>query len=181
MPGTITGWGDHSTSGSAAAEDFHLGVRLTDCLIKGTSDAYPGFEAPDLLNSKLVVLWGFDPMVSWFGMVPYYMKLAQERGCKFILIDPVYNVSAEVLGAQWIPIRPGTDTAFGLAVAHVLYTEDLYDHDYVAKWVEPEGFESGASTSLATSTASYTIPSGPSPSPASPPRPFASSRATTRK
>lgn len=64
MPGTITGWGDHSTSGSAAAEDFHLGVRLTDCLIKGTSDAYPGFEAPDLLNSKLIVLWGFDPMVS---------------------------------------------------------------------------------------------------------------------
>ena len=61
--------------------------------------------------------------------------------CKFILIDPVYNVSAEVLGAQWIPIRPGTDTAFGLAVAHVLYTEDLYDHDYVAKWVEPDGFE----------------------------------------
>ena len=141
MPGTITGWGDHSTSGSAAAEDFHLGVRLTDCLIKGTSDAYPGFEAPDLLNSNLVVLWGFDPMVSWFGMVPFYMKLAQERGTKFILIDPVYNVSAEVLGAQWIPIRPGTDTAFGLAVAHVLYTEDLYDHDYVAKWVEPDGFE----------------------------------------
>lgn len=141
MPGTITGWGDHSTSGGAAAEDFHLGVRLTDCLIKGTSDAYPGFEAPDLLNSKLVVLWGFDPMVSWFGHVPYYMKLAQERGCKFILIDPVYNVSAECLGAQWIPIRPGTDTAFGLAVAHVLYTEDLYDHEYVETWVEPEGFE----------------------------------------
>ena len=69
------------------------------------------------------------------------MKLVQERGCKFILIDPVYNVSADILGAQWIPIRPGTDTAFGLAVAHVLYTEDLYDHDYVAKWVEPEGFE----------------------------------------
>ena len=141
MPGTITGWGDHSTSGSAAAEDFHLGVRLTDCLIKGTSDAYPGFEAPDLLNSELVVLWGFDPMVSWFGHVPYYMKLAQERGCKFILIDPVHNVSAECLGAQWIPIRPGTDTAFGLAVAHVLYTENLYDHEYVEKWVEPEGFE----------------------------------------
>ena len=116
-------------------------MRLTDCLIKGTSDAFPGFEAPDLLNSKLVVLWGFDPMVSWFGHVPYYMKLAQERGCKFILIDPVYNVSAEALGAQWIPIRPGTDTAFGLAVAYVLYTEDLYDHEYVAQWVEPDGFE----------------------------------------
>jgi anaerobic dimethyl sulfoxide reductase subunit A len=141
MPGTITGWGDHSTSGSASAEDFHLGVRLTDCLIKGTSDAFPGFEAPDLLNSKLVVLWGFDPMVAWFGITPYYMKLAQERGCKFILLDPVYNVSAECLGAQWIPIRPGTDTAFGLAVAYVLYSEDLYDHEYVAQWVEPDGFE----------------------------------------
>lgn len=141
-PGALIGWGDHSVSGGAAEEEFHLGVRLTDILIKGTSDAFPGFEAPDLFNSKLIVLWGYDPVVTWFGSVPYYMKLAKERGCKIIAIDPCYNLSAEIMADQWIPIRPGTDAAFGLAVAYVLYTEDLYDHEYVEKWVEPNGFES---------------------------------------
>ncbi len=141
IPGAIALWGDHSTSGGAQAEFFHLGYKLVDAMFKGTTDAFPGFEAPDLFNSNLIVLWGFDPLVSWFGATPYYMRLAKERGCKIIAIDPCYNVSCEVLADQWIPIRPGTDAAFALAVANVLYEEDLYDHDYVDKMVEPEGFE----------------------------------------
>ena len=95
-------------------------------------------------------------MVSWFGHVPYYMKLAQERGCKFILIDPVYNVSAECLGAQWIPIRPGTDTAFGLAVAHVLHRGSLRSRVRGRRGSSPRASRSGASTSSARSTASST-------------------------
>ncbi|NLP44395.1 MAG: molybdopterin-dependent oxidoreductase, partial [Peptococcaceae bacterium] len=37
--------------------------------------------------------------------------------------------------------RPGTDLAMLLAIAYVLFDEDLYDHEYVEKWVEPKGFE----------------------------------------
>lgn len=137
----IATWGDHSTSGHAAGEKFHLGIDLVDAMFKGTSISFPGFEAPDLFNSKLIILWGLDALVGWFGTVPYYVKLAQERGAKVIVIDPRYTVSAEVLADQWIPIRPGTDTAFGLAMAYVLFDEDLYDHDYVDRFVEPGGFE----------------------------------------
>lgn len=137
----VASWGDHSTSGSTAGEQFHLGYDLVKSLITGESDVFVGFEAPDLLNSNLIVLWGFNPIVGWFGAVPYYMKLAREKGTPIICIDPRYTASAEVLSDQWIPIRPGTDLAMMLAVAQVLYEEDLYDHEYVAKWVEPEGFE----------------------------------------
>ena len=87
------------------------------------------------------MLWGIDPLVGWFGSVSYYMKLAQEKGAKVIVVDPRYTNSAETLADQWLPIRPGTDIAMLLAIAHVLYSEDLYDHDYVEKWVEPGGFE----------------------------------------
>jgi anaerobic dimethyl sulfoxide reductase subunit A len=137
----VATWGDHSTSGSAPGEKFHLGVDLVDIMFKGTSTSFPGFEAPDLFNSELIILWGLDLLVGWFGTVPYYAKLAQERGAKVIVIDPRYTISAEVLADQWIPIRPGTDLAMMLAIAYELYTHDLYDHDFVQKFVEPTGFE----------------------------------------
>lgn len=134
-------WGDHSTSGHTAGENFFLGFDLTKSMVSGESPALPGFEAPDLFNSKLIVMWGMDPVVDWFGPTSYYFELAHEYGCKTIVIDPRYTASSEVLADQWIPIRPGTDLAMMLAVAQVLFEEDLYDHDYVDKWVEKDGFE----------------------------------------
>lgn len=137
---SVATWGDHSTSGHTAGEKFHLGFDLVKSLITGESDLYVGYEAPDLFNSNLIVLWGFDPLVGWFGYVSYYMKLARERGIPIIVIDPRYSSSAEVLGDQWIPIRPGTDLSMMLAAAHVLFEEDLYDHAYIEKYAEPAGF-----------------------------------------
>ena len=133
-------WGEHSCSGHAAGEMFHLGVNMPMCT-KGIDDNLPGFEASDLFNSKLLVMWGMDPVVAWYGQTSYYMQLAHEYGCKTIVIDPRYTQSAELLADQWIPIRPGTDLAMMLAVAQVLYEEDLYDHEFVDQWVEKEGFE----------------------------------------
>ncbi len=135
----MAAWGDNSISGTTPGEKLHLGFDMISAFY-GKSDVCVGFEAPDLLNSKLIVLWGMDPLVGWYGAVSYYMKIAQERGAKVIVIDPRYTNSAETLADQWLPIRPGTDLAMLLAVAYVLYTQDLYDHEYVEKWVEPAGF-----------------------------------------
>lgn len=62
-------WGEHSTSGHAAGEMLHLGVDLTK-VTRGLQNSMPGFEAPDLFNSKLFVMWGMDPVVAWFGRRP---------------------------------------------------------------------------------------------------------------
>ncbi len=134
-------WGDHSTSGHTPGEIFNLGFDLAEAMNGSGAPALPGFEAPDLFNSKLIVMWGMDPVVDWFGPTSYYMQLAHERGCKTIVVDPRYTASAELLADQWIPIRPGTDLAMLLAIAQVIFEEDLWDHEYVEKWVEPTGFE----------------------------------------
>ncbi len=51
---------------------------------------------------------------------------AMERGMKLVVVDP--RSSYEASKGEWVPIRPGTDLAFLLAMAHVMMHEGLqYD------------------------------------------------------
>jgi anaerobic dimethyl sulfoxide reductase subunit A len=70
----------------------------------------------------------------------WFLKLARERGQKVIIFDPRYTPAAEVIADQWIPIKPGTDCAMFMAMAYVLFQEDLWNKDFVARYVEPQGF-----------------------------------------
>jgi anaerobic dimethyl sulfoxide reductase subunit A len=97
-------------------------------------------EGPDLLNPKLIVGIGWNPLITKIEAT-YWLTLAKDKGIPMIWIEPTYSVSANVLADQWIPIRPGTDAAMLLAIANVLFKEDLYDKDYVSKFVEPTGFQ----------------------------------------
>ena len=97
-----------------------------------------------LLNTKMIILWGFEPSIQHYGpghQVAYFIKLARERGVPVICIEPRYTVGAEVLADQWIPIKPGTDTAMMNAVANVLIKEDLCNKDFMEKFVDPVGFD----------------------------------------
>jgi anaerobic selenocysteine-containing dehydrogenase len=105
---------------------------------------YSAGSAADMLaHAKLIVLWGFDPAMGSCGpgyQFAWFLKLARERRRRVIIIDPRYTVGAQVLADQWIPIKPGTDTAMYLAMAYVLFKEDLWDKGFVDRYVEPVGF-----------------------------------------
>jgi anaerobic dimethyl sulfoxide reductase subunit A len=106
---------------------------------------YSSGSAPDMLaHSKLIVIWGFDPAIGSCGpgyQFAWFLKLARERFRRVIIIDPRYTVGAEVLADQWIPIKPGTDITMYMAMAYVLFKEDLWDRAFVARYVEPVGFD----------------------------------------
>ena len=54
------------------------------------------------------------------------------RGMKFVCIDP--RCSYEATKGQWVPIRPGTDYAFLLAMAHtMMYEIRTYDEEFLKK------------------------------------------------
>jgi anaerobic dimethyl sulfoxide reductase subunit A len=110
-----------------------------------TLDEWSSGSASDMLaNSKLIVLWGCDPTVGHQGpahQFAWFIKLAKEKGTPVIIIDPRYSAAAEVLADQWIPIKPGTDVAMFLAIAYELFQHALWNKDFVAKYVEPVGFE----------------------------------------
>jgi anaerobic dimethyl sulfoxide reductase subunit A len=106
---------------------------------------YSSGSAADMLaNSKMLVLWGNDPTVGHQGPAhqwAYFIKLARERGKPVIIIDPRYSTAVKTLADQWIPIKPGTDAAMFLAMAWVLFRNDLWDKSFVEKFVEPVGFQ----------------------------------------
>ncbi len=53
-------------------------------------------------------------------------------GVQFVNIGPVRdNLGAAGADAQWLPCRPGTDTAVMLALAFVLLSENLHDRDFL--------------------------------------------------
>ncbi len=93
-----------------------------------------GNDRLDLRKSKLIVMWSTDPITSSGGNPCYNYMQAKKAGAKFIFIDPYFNNSAQVLADEWIPIRPGTDTAMLLAMGYVLITEDNPDTNPLIDW-----------------------------------------------
>jgi anaerobic selenocysteine-containing dehydrogenase len=63
---------------------------------------------------------------------------AKKRGVKIISIDPVRSRTV-AQSDEWIQIKPGTDTALGLAMIHLIINEGLYDKEFVAQWTH--GFD----------------------------------------
>lgn len=94
----------------------------------------------DLLNSRLIIMWGWDPATTITGTnTPWFLARAKESGTRIIAIDPYFSDSAAILAESWISIRPGSDAAMLIAMAHVIITENLQDQGFIEKYTV--GFE----------------------------------------
>jgi anaerobic selenocysteine-containing dehydrogenase len=81
-----------------------------------------------------VIIWGCNPVVSNpDGKLGFRARDALRRGSYGIAVDPRRSETAKLCDL-WLPIRPGTDAALALAMAHVIITEGLYDRAFVAEW-----------------------------------------------
>jgi anaerobic dimethyl sulfoxide reductase subunit A len=94
-----------------------------------------GNEDDAFAHSKLIIMWGWNPAYTFHGgNTFYYMRLAKQRGCKFVLIDPQYTDSASAYDAWWIPIRPNTDAAMMAGMAHYIFANNLHDQDFINRF-----------------------------------------------
>ncbi|MCW2765010.1 MAG: anaerobic dehydrogenase, typically selenocysteine-containing, partial [Nocardioides sp.] len=84
---------------------------------------------PDVQRTDLFVLMGANPQASQGSLLscPDLMGeigRIQKRGGRVVVIDPRRTGTADK-ASEWLPIVPGTDAAFLMAVVHVLFDEGL--------------------------------------------------------
>ena len=60
-----------------------------------------------------------------------WLKQATEAGVEFIAISPMQCEATDFLDARWISIRPNTDTALILAIAHEIEVKELVDRSFL--------------------------------------------------
>jgi biotin/methionine sulfoxide reductase len=68
-----------------------------------------------------------------------WLRAAKDAGVEFVVVSPTRADTPDFLGAQWLPVRPNTDTALMLGIAHALLVERLHDEAFLARYCT--GFE----------------------------------------
>lgn len=126
--------GDYSTGAGQMILPYILGS--TEVYSQGTS--WPLI----LENSKVIIFWANDPIknlqVGWntetHEAYEYFEILrdkVRNKEIEVICIDPVKSKTQNYLECEHQFVNPMTDVAFMLGIAHTLYTEKLYDKEFV--------------------------------------------------
>jgi anaerobic selenocysteine-containing dehydrogenase len=93
----------------------------------------------DMENAEMLVVWGANPATDSPPLDMFRLEAAAKRGADIVVIDPRRTDTVIRTGAQWIPIRPGTDGALALSMIEVMIDEELYDENFAENWCH--GFE----------------------------------------
>ncbi len=92
----------------------------------------------DFANSRFIMMIGRNPGGGLnLGQLIDITK-GRDDGAKVVVVDPRHS-EIGAISNEWVRIRPGTDLAFVLALAHVMVKEGLYQKDFVENYTV--GFE----------------------------------------
>jgi molybdopterin-containing oxidoreductase family molybdopterin binding subunit len=107
------------------------GLEYTFGLPAGSYFSAGGHCFTDAPNSKVILIWGGNPVVTRSVDAPP-LKEAQRQGTRLICIDPVRSETA-AMSDQWVSLRPGTDGALALALLNEIITSGHIDEDFLLK------------------------------------------------
>ncbi len=68
-----------------------------------------------------------------------WLERCRAAGVRFVYLGPLREDAADFLDAEWLQLRPNTDAAVMLGLAHTLVAEGLHDEAFLARYCT--GFE----------------------------------------
>ncbi|MSO58581.1 MAG: hypothetical protein EXQ77_06040 [Thermoleophilia bacterium] len=93
------------------------------------------WDLGDFENSRYVLNFGCNWAEAHQGHIPVAIRMmrARERGAKLVTFDARLSNTA-ALSDEWFPVKPGTDGAIAMALAHVICQEGLVDRAFWDRW-----------------------------------------------
>jgi thiosulfate reductase/polysulfide reductase chain A len=94
-----------------------------------------GMEEPDRSyeNIQYILLTGRNLMEAISTSETHDLSHAIDEGVKVVYLDPRFTKTA-AKASEWLPIKPGTDLAFHLALLNIIIGEKLYDTSFVSNY-----------------------------------------------
>ena len=92
----------------------------------------PGAYLPDLENAGCILFWGYNPSVARLAHATSTVAAVRD-GAKLVVVDP-RKAGLASRADHWLRVRPGTDGALALSLAHVMIRNGWYDADFVRDW-----------------------------------------------
>ena len=91
-------------------------------------------------NTELFVAFGGVPLrntqMAYGGITEHQsrpgLERAKKNGVEFVSVSPQKKDMPDFADAQWVPVRPGTDTALMLAIAYVLEEQKIADYEFLS-------------------------------------------------
>jgi anaerobic selenocysteine-containing dehydrogenase len=110
--------------------------KMTACSVAGrvgaeyTTGTAAGMDPETFVHSKLILLWGTNPLTSGHHVWKYVLE-AKKRGAHVVAIDPLRSRTAEQAHEHLAPL-PGTDAALALGLLWVVVSLGAEDREYIA-------------------------------------------------
>jgi anaerobic selenocysteine-containing dehydrogenase len=91
-------------------------------------------EAKDWANSRFLLVVGANPLET---RIPdaHFLFDAASNGARLVVVDPVFSATASKAD-HWIRLRPGTDAAFALGMAHTIVLGNLHDETFLRTYTD---------------------------------------------
>ncbi len=83
----------------------------------------------DLLNSRTILIWGRNPVVTNIHMLPL-LKAAKQQGATVVVIDPRRSETVKYAD-QHVALKPGGDPYLAIGLAQSLWRQGLVDWEFV--------------------------------------------------
>jgi len=95
---------------------------------------FGGLTKPDVPHTRFLIIWGGNPLVSHEPFPPTEFSRLKKRGGRLVVVDPRKTETALKADVH-LPVKPGRDEVLILNMLHVILREDLWDREFVEKWV----------------------------------------------
>ena len=87
------------------------------------------YSVPEIEDAEVIFNMGYNAATS-HPLVARRIVRAKKKGAKIICVDPRKTETGRIADI-FLPIKGGTNMLFLCAMAHVIVTEDLVDHEFI--------------------------------------------------